>query len=265
MARALAHGFLRAGLAEASQLSVLDVSPEAAKAFADLCGDGATIAEDAADLSRRSTLLILAVKPQHAAEALQRLAPHVDRQTLLVSIVAGLTLSRLRTAAPGARLVRVMPNTPCLVGQGATAFALGDGATDEDEGLVQRLLDAVGLARRVDESLLDAVTGLSGSGPAFVYLAIEALADGGVQAGLPRALAAELAAQTVLGAAQMVRETGEHPGVLKDRVASPAGTTIAGLQSLERAGFRAALIDAVEAAAERSAELGRDSTSPDQN
>jgi pyrroline-5-carboxylate reductase len=150
-----------------------------------------------------------------------------------------------------------MPNTPCLVGASASAFTPGPTATPDDIALVQRLLDAVGKAFQVPEGQLDAVTGLSGSGPAFVYVMIEALSDGGVRVGLPRDVATALAAQTVFGAAKMVLDTGLHPGLLKDRVASPGGTTIAGLHALERGGLRAALMDAVEAATLRSAELGK--------
>ena len=150
-----------------------------------------------------------------------------------------------------------MPNTPCLVGQSASGYCLGPGATTADGELVARLLGTVGLALQLDEKLLDAVTGLSGSGPAFVYVMIEALSDGGVRMGLPRDVATALAAQTVKGAAEMVLSTHEHPAVLKDRVASPGGTTIAGLQALENGGVRAALISAVEAATRRSQELGQ--------
>jgi pyrroline-5-carboxylate reductase len=150
-----------------------------------------------------------------------------------------------------------MPNTPCLVGASASAYAPGPTATEEDLALVGRLLSAVGRAFRLPENLLDAVTGLSSSGPAFVYVVIEALSDGGVRVGLPRDVATILAAQTVFGSAKMVLETGAHPGVLKDMVASPAGTTIAGLHALERGGLRAALMDAVEAAARRATELGK--------
>jgi pyrroline-5-carboxylate reductase len=157
------------------------------------------------------------------------------------------------------RLVRVMPNTPCLVGQGACGYCLGENATAEDGRLVEQLLGSVGLAYRVDEKLLDAVTGLSGSGPAFVYMVVEALSDGGVRMGIPRPVATALAAQTVRGAAEMVLATGEHTGVLKDRVTSPGGTTIAGIQALESGGLRAALMAAVEAATRRSIELGKGS------
>ena len=150
-----------------------------------------------------------------------------------------------------------MPNTPCLIGQSASGYCLGPRTTSADGLLVAQLLGAVGRAFAVDEALLDAVTGLSGSGPAFVYVMIEALSDGGVRMGLPRDVATALAAQTVRGAAQMVLETGEHPGVLKDRVASPGGTTIAGLQALETGGLRGTLMAAVEAATRRSIELGQ--------
>ena len=174
-----------------------------------------------------------------------------------MSIAAGVRLATLADRLGGGlRLVRVMPNTPCLVGQGATAYSLGGLATAKDGELVRQLLSAVGIACQVDEKLLDAVTGLSGSGPAFVYVMIEALSDGGVRMGLPRNIATTLAVQTVSGAAALVAQSGEHPAVLKDRVASPGGTTIAGLQALEEYGLRAALMAAVEAAARRAAELG---------
>jgi pyrroline-5-carboxylate reductase len=190
------------------------------------------------------------------SQVLQELRHVVTPAHLVVSIAAGISLESLeRGLGAGRRLVRVMPNTPALLGEGASGYSLGAHALASDEDVVRSCLLAVGRAYRVPESLLDAVTGLSGSGPAFVYVMIEALSDGGVRVGLPRDIATALAAQTVLGAARMVLETKEHPGVLKDQVTSPGGTTIAGLHALERGGFRAALIDAVEAATRRSAEL----------
>jgi pyrroline-5-carboxylate reductase len=203
-------------------------------------------------------VLVLAVKPQTMAAVLAEVRPTVSPRHLVVSIAAGVTLGQLAAGlGPDARLIRVMPNTPCLVGASAAGFAAGPAATADDVALVARLFGAVGKAFAVPEHLLDAVTGLSGSGPAFVYVLIEALADGGVRVGLPRDVALALAAQTVLGSAKMVLETGTHPAALKDAVASPGGTTIAGLHALERAGFRAAAMDAVEAAARRAAELGK--------
>jgi pyrroline-5-carboxylate reductase len=191
---------------------------------------------------------------------LRELHGRLGPETLAVSIAAGMKLSTLAeglgAAASGPpRLVRVMPNTCCLVSQGASAYCLGPGASEADGRLVEELLSAVGRAWPVEEKLMDAVTGLSGSGPAYVFLAIEALADGGVLAGLPRPIALALAAQTVRGAAEMVLSSQEHPAALKDRVTSPGGTTIAGLEVLEQAGVRGALIRAVAAAARRSAEL----------
>jgi pyrroline-5-carboxylate reductase len=213
---------------------------------------------DAAWLLAAADVIVLAVKPQQAGNALAQLRGFVTDKHLIVSVAAGVSTAAIAEGLTGGgRIVRVMPNTPCLIGQGASAFSAGRGATDDDCNLVDRLLGSVGRAFRVDEKLLDAVTGLSGSGPAFVYLMIEALSDGGVLAGLPRDTAMALAAQTVAGAAAMVLETGEHPGVLKDRVASPAGTTIAGLAVLEDAGVRGALVRAVEAAARRAVELGK--------
>ena len=177
---------------------------------------------------------------------------------LVISIAAGVTLAALEAAvAENFRIIRAMPNTPALVGHGAAGYCLGSRATPADAATAQALLGAVGLAVQVPERLMDAVTGLSGSGPAYIYLIIEALADGGVRAGIPRADAARLAAQTVLGSAAMVLETGEHPAVLKDMVTSPGGTTLAGLAVLERHGVRSALIEAVTAAAGRAAELGK--------
>jgi pyrroline-5-carboxylate reductase len=256
MATALAQGWLRAGLVTAERVFASDPIPQARLQFAK--DTGTTSLEDNRLVVQRSTAVVLAVKPQNMAGLLQEIGPAVTPQHLIISIAAGVTLSQL-TGALGAdrRLIRVMPNTPCLVGASAAGYAAGAGATPADLRLVDRLLGSVGKAFALPEKLLDAVTGLSGSGPAYVFVMIEALSDGGVRVGLPREVATQLAAQTVFGAAKMLLDTGLHPGVLKDQVASPGGTTIAGLHALEKAGFRAALIDAVEAATRRSAELGK--------
>jgi pyrroline-5-carboxylate reductase len=255
MARALASGFVKAGLVRPDQIVAADPLPAAVEAL-QRCVPGSRAAADNAELARAVDVLVLATKPQQVRAALGPLKDAADSK-LVISIAAGITLKTLDGALGTARLVRVMPNTPCLVGQSASGYCLGPRATRADGELVAGLLGAVGLAFAVDEKLLDAVTGLSGSGPAFVYVMIEALSDGGVRMGLPREVAAALAAQTVKGAAQMVLETGEHPSVLKDRVASPGGTTIAGLQALESGGLRGTLMAAVEAATRRSIELGQ--------
>jgi len=203
-------------------------------------------------------VLFLAVKPDQVAGVLGEIEPQLDpKRHLLVSIAAGVTLARLEAAAPGQRFIRVMPNTPALVGASASACAGGSAVTKADGDLILQLLGSVGLVFGVREKLLDAVTGLSGSGPAYAFLMIEALADGGVAAGLPRDIAQKLAAQTLLGAAKMVLETGLHPGALKDAVCSPGGTTIEAIHELERGGVRAALISAVRASAEKSKQLGQ--------
>jgi pyrroline-5-carboxylate reductase len=254
MATALAQGLAAAGLAKAAALIASDPLPPAREAFAATTG-GAACASNAEVVSK-SDVVVLAVKPQHMAQALADVRDAITDRHLVVSIAAGTKLASIAMGLPHGRLVRVMPNTPCLVGQGASAYCLGRGATSEDGKLVERLLSAVGKSVAVDEKLLDAVTGLSGSGPAYAFVMIEALSDGGVRMGLPRNVATLLAAQTLRGAAEMLLTSGEHPGVLKDQVASPGGTTIAGLQALETGGIRAALMAAVEAATLRSAELG---------
>jgi pyrroline-5-carboxylate reductase len=257
MATALARAWTASGRVRAHLILASDPSPTAREAFVKETGSSAT--PDNHRVVAHADLLVLAVKPQNMAALLDEIQEDVRmRQPLVLSIAAGITLAQLREGlGEKTRLIRVMPNTPCLVGSSASGFSPGEQATAEDVAVVQALLDDAGKAFRVGESLLDAVTGLSGSGPAFVYLIIEALSDGGVRVGLPRDVAATLAAQTVLGAARMVLETGQHPGQLKDAVASPGGTTIAGLHALERAGVRGALMDAVEAATRRATELGK--------
>jgi pyrroline-5-carboxylate reductase len=259
MARALAKGFIAAGLVPANRIVAFDAFEKAGREFAELLG-GVQLAASNAAVLREADVIFLAVKPQSMPAVYAEVGGQVAADKLVISIAAGISLAKLQEGLKTERLVRVMPNTPALVGQGAAAFSLGSGASTADGKLVAQLLDAVGRSFQVEEKLLDAVTGLSGSGPAFVYVMIEALSDGGVRMGLPRDVATALAAQTVLGSAQMVLTSGEHPAVLKDRVASPGGTTIAGLAALEDRGLRGALIAAVEAATRRSRELG--DTSP---
>ena len=255
MATALARGWLQARLVRADGCRASDPLSQARQAFT--AETGCPAVADNREIVAASDLLVLAVKPQSMAALVEEIRPlHITQ--LLVSIAAGITLRQLADGlGAGCRLVRVMPNTPCLVGASASGYSPGENATAEDIAQVDRLLNAVGVAFRLPEHLLDAVTGLSGSGPAFEYLMIEALSDGGVRVGLPRDVATALAAQTVLGSAKMVLETQAHPGVLKDMVASPGGTTIAGLHALERGGVRGALMDAVEAATRRARELGQ--------
>jgi len=256
MATALAQGLVKADLATPASLMASDPSDVARERFAATTGGETTTNNP--QVADASQILLLAVKPQHMPAVLAELKGHVGKQHLIVSIAAGVTLSSLETGlGDGPRLVRVMPNAPALVGEGAAGYCLGPGATYDDGQLVQRMLASVGVAYEVEERLLDAVTGLSGSGPAFVYVVIEALSDAGVRMGLPRDVATALATQTVRGAAAAVESTGEHPAVLKEQVTSPGGTTIAGLEALEAGGLRAALIAAVAAATRRSAELGR--------
>lgn len=211
---------------------------------------------DAATVAERADIVVLAVKPGVVIDLAAQLAEK-EKGQLWLSIAAGISTAALEKAFPdGARIVRAMPNTPALIGAGATGLCAGRFATQEDLSLAEQLLGSVGITERVDESMMDALTGLSGSGPAYLMLVIEALADGGVRAGLPRAVALRLAAQTVEGAGRLARMSGRHPAELKDAVTSPGGTTIAGVEALERGGLRAALMAAVSAAATRSKELG---------
>ena len=256
MARALARGFVSAGLVTGTKITCCDPVKQALHDFGQTVS-GAIARETNRQVADAADVLFLAVKPQSMAAVFGELAGALSPEKLVVSVAAGVPLSRLVAGLKTERLVRVMPNTPALVGHGAAAYALGPGATTADGDLVQLLLASVGRAYQVEEKLLDAVTGLSGSGPAFVYVMIEALSDAGVKMGLARDTATALAAQTLRGAAEMVLTTGEHPAALKDKVASPGGTTIAGLAALESHGLRAALIAAVEAATLRSQELGR--------
>jgi pyrroline-5-carboxylate reductase len=204
--------------------------------------------------AKEAPIVLLCVKPHEAATAIEQAGAGVDGK-LLISIAAGLTLGTLEKMAPRCRVIRAMPNTPALVGCGATAFATGPTATGADEVSAEAIFASVGVVSQVQEKLLDAVTGLSGSGPAYIFLIIEALTDGGVSCGLPSNLARRLAIQTVLGAAELAKETGEHPAILREMVTSPGGTTAAALAELEQHGVRSAFIQAVQAANRRSKEL----------
>jgi pyrroline-5-carboxylate reductase len=248
-------GAIRSGVATSAEVTGVDPSPDARHQFAQATGARA-FAEtpSVADCE----VILLCTKPGEVAPALRDLTlTRAGKPILVISIAAGIPLCALEDATPASvRIIRAMPNTPAAIGRGAAGYCLGSRATPQDAEQARLLLEAAGLAVEVPERLMDAVTGLSGSGPAYVYLMIEALADGGVGVGLPRPKALLLAAQTVLGAAAMVLETGEDPAVLRERVCSPGGTTLAGLAELERHGLRAAWIDAVAAATRRAVELG---------
>lgn len=256
MATALAKGWMAADLLSPERARASDPYANARSRFHEATGIAA--AADNLSVVADSNVLILAVKPQTVPRVLEELRRGITEEHLLISIVAGISIKQISDMLGAShRIARVMPNTPCLVGCSAAGYALSPAVTAEDALLVENLFNAVGKAFALPESSLDAVTGLSGSGPAYIYILIESLSDGGVRMGLPREVATALATQTVLGAAKMVLETNQHPAALKDAVASPGGTTIAGIHALERAGFRAAVMDAVEAATRRSAELGK--------
>jgi pyrroline-5-carboxylate reductase len=215
-------------------------------------------AVDVPTAAKEASVLVVAVKPQDIEPLLDELAPHADTDTLVVSLCAGLPTSLYeRRLADGVPVVRVMPNTPMVVGEAMSAISPGRHATGEHLTTVEELLSVVGTVVRVPESQQDAVTALSGSGPAYFFFLVEAMVDAGILLGLPRALAADLIVQTALGAAVMMRDSGEHPVQLREAVTSPGGTTIAAVRELERHGVRAALIAAIEAAHDRSVELGR--------
>jgi pyrroline-5-carboxylate reductase len=257
MANALIRGLISAGLYGADQIQASDVDPAKRAALKRRLKVAAT--SDNVALVREARVVFLAVKPQIIDGVLAQLRHEVTPRQLFISIAAGVPTARLeRGLGPQARVVRVMPNTPALLGKGMSVIVRGKCATAADERLAVRLFRAVGRAVAVqDESLLDAVTGLSGSGPAYVYLFAEALIAGGVAAGLPAGLAAELTYQTLNGATAMLQETGESPETLRAQVTSPGGTTLAGLTELDRRGFKEAVAGAVVTATRRSQELGR--------
>jgi len=258
MGSALLSGMFRAGRFRPEEALVHDPVPAAVDALR-TAWPGIAVAASNREIFDRCEIVFLCVKPGDVRQTLEEAAP-AGEDRLLISIAAGISLDQLETWSGNRhRVVRVMPNSPALIGQGASAFALGRQATrgteTADAAVVEALFRCVGEAVEIREEQLDAVTGLSGSGPAYVFLVIEALADGGVLEGLPRPLALKLAAQTVLGAAGMVLQTGEHPAVLREQVTSPGGTTIAALATLERGAVRSAFLEAVRAAAARSREL----------
>ncbi len=255
MAEALARGMLRVGVVRMRDLFASDPSEERRRVFAEKIG--AHVLDDNRKLVESVELVVLSVKPQAMQKVVAEIAPAVTASDLIVSIAPGITLEWLKEKLGTDRLVRVMPNTPALVGEGASAFCRGGGADAADATLVEEMLSAVGICVEVEEKLMDAVTGLSGSGPAYIYMAIEALSDGGVKMGLSRKVATRLAAQTVLGAARMVLQTGRHPGELKDQVTTPGGTTIEAVHVLEHAGIRRAFMDAVVVAAQKSRQLAQ--------
>ncbi len=255
MGEALIRGLIQSGTVPSDRIRVFDISSERLEHLKNAYGvrTDATLEECA----RGSSVVILAVKPQNMDEVLSALASAVSHTPLVISIAAGVPISRIEKALPqGIPVVRVMPNTPALILEGASGLARGRHATDVHMETALAVFRAVGTAHELEEKLLDAVTGLTGSGPAYVLQFIEALIDGGVLMGIPRPVAKDLVVQLVVGTARMLKETGKHPAELKDMVTSPGGTTIHGLEILEKEGVRGALMGAVRAATERSKALG---------
>jgi pyrroline-5-carboxylate reductase len=255
MATAILRSLLDAGLAVPERVAVSEPQAARRQVLAEL---GVRAVAGNAEAVAGADVVVLAVKPYVIPSVLQEVGGALSPSQVVISIAAGVTLAQLEALLPaGVPAIRVMPNTPVQVGAGASAFCRGAAATEEHAALVRQVFEAGGRCVEVTEAQIDAVTGLSGSGPAYVCLIVEALADGGVRMGLPRDVALTLAAQTLLGSAKLILDTGDHPAVLKDRVATPGGTTIAGLAALEEAGVRSGLIRAVEAATRRATELGK--------
>jgi pyrroline-5-carboxylate reductase len=254
MAEAMIRGLLRGSVFAADRVIASAPREERVRELAQTYGIGATTSNRDAAAAR---IVVLSVKPQILGRVLDEVAETLDREALVISIAAGVPVEAIQSRlAAGTRVVRAMPNTPALVDAAATAIAGGEHARESDLAEAKRIFDAVGITVVVDESQLDAITGLSGSGPAYVFLILEALSDAGVKVGLSRRTSQLLAAQTLLGSAKLLLETNEHPGKLKDMVTSPGGTAITGLHTLEHGGVRTTLINAVEAATRRSRELG---------
>lgn len=259
MAEALIRGLVRGGHVPAAR--IVASAPRAERREELKAAYGIDVTADNKEVAQRSGVVVLSVKPQIAGKVLREIGDKVASGSLVVSICAGLATAQIEeTVGEDVRVVRAMPNTPALVGAGATAIAGGARASEADLATARALFDAVGITVALDEGHLDAVTGLSGSGPAYVFLILEALSDAGVKVGLSRRNAQRLAAQTVMGSAKLLLDTDEHPGKLKDMVTSPGGTAIAGLHTLEEGGLRTTLINAVETATKRAKELGRGGT-----
>ncbi|OQA16183.1 MAG: Pyrroline-5-carboxylate reductase [Firmicutes bacterium ADurb.Bin356] len=252
MGEAILRGILKKGLLPAHNIYIFDLNKEKIQALQQELG--VLTAQSNSSMLAACDYALLAVKPNVCAEVLNECSIALKGKAL-ISIVTGWTRPKIESIVPDCRILRVMPNTPCMVGEGMVALDLDHSLTDEEFRFALELFNSTGTALPVPSYLMDAVVGVSGSGPAYVYLFIEALADGGVRAGLPRKMAYALAAQTVLGAAKMVQETGAHPGALKDAVCSPAGTTIEAVAALEHGGLRAAVLDAVEVCVRRAQEL----------
>lgn len=255
MGRALVRGMLKARWAKPSNFVATTRHAESARAFA--AETGIEVHTDNRKAAGSADIIILGVKPQILPAILDEIRPVVRPGQLVISIAAGVSTASIEAALPGASVVRSMPNLPVHVDAGATAYCFGSKASREDGAKARAIFESVGIGVEVDEYLMDAVTGLSGTGPMYVFQIIEGLADAGVKVGLSREVAMALTLQTVLGAAKMAQQSGEHPARLKDRVTSPGGTAITALHVMERGGLRAILIDAVEAATRRSEELGR--------
>lgn len=255
MAEALIRSMLGSGIVQPAKVWASDVSTDRGRYLTDKYG--INFLEDNKDLIIKVDIIIYAVKPLVISKVLGELSHLITEKQIHISVAAGISIKAIEQFLPkGAPVIRVMPNTPCLVGAGASAYAVGRNVEAEEEKVVTEILNCTGISVKVPENLMNAVTGLSGSGPAYVFLIIEALVDAGVKTGLPRDIAMVLATQTVLGSAKMIQETGEHPARLKDRVTTPGGTTIAALHVLEQGKLRATLMDAVLASTNRAEELG---------
>ncbi|WP_447983066.1 pyrroline-5-carboxylate reductase [Nitrospira sp. Nam74] len=258
MTEALVAGMLTAGVTEPTYLYATDILPGRRDHMQ--ARYGIRVGQDNREAAADGDILILSVEPQDLDEVLIDICPSLREDCLIISVAAGYPMERVAAHLNSERpIVRAMPNTPSIILAGVTALSFSANVSDLHRTAAKTIFEAVGKVVVLEETLMDAVTGLSGSGPAYIYVIIEALADGGVRMGLPRQVAEILAAQTVLGSARMLLESGEHPGRLKDRITSPAGTTIAGIEQLEARQFRATLMSAVESATKRSLELGSSS------